>query len=159
MSLLGNLPRGGTGLDLACGDGADSLLMASRGNRMIAVDISPIGLAIGRRAGGPASVTWVEADLDDWLPDEADRDFVLCFKFLDRRRIRALVDAALRPGGLFIGETFRRRPDASGPAPGGPTHPDYLLEPGEWGRLFAGYEILLEDETSTTARVVARRPE
>ncbi len=56
MELLPHLPRGGTGLDLAAGDGANALLLASRGNRMTAVDISSVGLNLGKRTGGPLPV-------------------------------------------------------------------------------------------------------
>src|SRR5690606_37707305 len=64
--LLRRLPMGGKALDLAAGDGANSLLLASRGWKVVAVDISAAGLEIGKRVAGPLPIDWQVADLDDY---------------------------------------------------------------------------------------------
>ncbi len=110
------------------GDGANSLLLASRGWRVTAVDISPTGLALGRKVAGPLPIQWVEADLDTYEPESAAYDLVLCFRFLDRLRLPQLVDVALKPAGLLLAETFNVQ------AIGSPdchiTNPAYLLQQG-----------------------------
>lgn len=152
---LRNLPRGGRALDLACGDGGNALLLASRGTRVIAVDVSPVGLAIGRKVAGPLPIEWVEADLDHYEPQVASFDLVVCFRFLDRKRLFHLVDTALKPGGLFLGETFNqsaaKHPDCH------VTNPDYLLAEGEWLRLFPTYEVLAHEESGGMSRYLGRK--
>jgi SAM-dependent methyltransferase len=67
------LPRG-TALDAGCGEGAEALWLAEQGWQVTAVDISAEALARARRRGlgspGSDRVTWVEADLSDWEPDQ-----------------------------------------------------------------------------------------
>jgi SAM-dependent methyltransferase len=153
---LARLPRGGKGLDLAAGDGASSLLMAGRGNRMTAVDVSSVGLELGRRSAGPASIEWVVADLDEWAPPANDFDFVICLNFFDRRRLPKIISNSLRPGGLFLGEAARR--DQHGRPAGRVTDPNYLIDLGEWGRLFPDYRLLQADDRGPTSRVLLERP-
>ena len=150
---LRELPRGGKGLDLACGDGANALFMASRGNRMTAVDISPVGLQIGKKSGGPASVTWIEADLDDWNCEESDFDFVMCLKFLDRRRLPILVESALKPGGLFLAETYRQIPESKSHV----SNPEHLLQPNEWLTMFPTFEVLAKRDAGDMSGVLLRK--
>lgn len=156
--LLPRLPRGGRALDLAAGDGANALLLASRGWKVTAVDISPVGLALGRRVAGALRIEWVEADLDDYLP-AGPYDLITCFRYLDRQRLGPIVAAALAPGGLIAVETFNRRVLELPPSEvEAPRNPDYLLELGEWPRLFSDFEMLEHDEEGTLSRLFARRP-
>lgn len=157
--LLPRLPRGGRALDLAAGDGANALLLASRGWKVTAVDISPVGLALGRRVAGALRIDWVEADLEDYLP-AGPYDLVTCFRFLDRRRLGPIVASALAPGGLLAIETFNRRVlEVLQNEAEAPRNPEYLLELGEWPRHFPDYEILEHGEEGTLSRLFARRPE
>lgn len=150
------LPRGGRALDLAAGDGGNALLLASRGWKVTAVDIAAEGLAIGRRVSGALRIEWVVADLDDYEPPRLAFDLITCFRFLDRERLPRLVREALKPGGYFLAETYNQR-EAQRPD-GHSRNPNYLLEDGEWRRLFADFEIVAEDEEGATSRVLARRP-
>ena len=150
---LGSLPRGGRVLDLACGDGANTLLLASRGNRVVAVDISEQGLAIGKKIAGPLPIDWVEADLDDYSPPANEFDLVVCIKFLDRKRIVEIVNDALKPGGLLLAETYNTRDGLSHVK-----NPDFLLRDGEWLMLFPSYQVLAHDESGPTSKLLARKP-
>ncbi len=62
----------GSALDAGCGTGTEALWLASRGWRVVAVDISAAALAqaAARLASdGPSgAVEWVEADLTSWEP-------------------------------------------------------------------------------------------
>ena len=153
---LDRLPRPTRALDLAAGDGRHSLLLADRGWNVTAVDISPVGLDIGRRAAESTTIDWVVDDLDVYRPDPGAYGLVLCFFFLDRRLLPELVAAALRSGGIFVAETFNRReadrPDAR------ITNPDYLLADDEWLALFPDFEVLEHDQRGPTSRFLARRP-
>lgn len=58
----------GTALDAGCGEGAEAAWLAQRGWRTTGADISATALA--RAAERAADVTWIEADLLDWEPEE-----------------------------------------------------------------------------------------
>jgi hypothetical protein len=83
---------------------------------------------------------------------------VTVFRFLHRPLLPAIA-AALAPGGHLIYETFRRGQERFGR----PTHPRFLLWPGELERAFPGLEILRTEESEppggpVMARLHARRP-
>lgn len=64
----------GAALDAGCGEGAEAILLATRGWQVTAVDISGDVLARASqratRVGGPAErVRWLQADLGTWEPD------------------------------------------------------------------------------------------
>jgi SAM-dependent methyltransferase len=70
---LSGLPAG-TALEAGCGEGAEAIWLAEHGWQVTAVDIS--GEALGRAAdhaagsAAAARITWVEADLSTWEPDQ-----------------------------------------------------------------------------------------
>ena len=91
-------------LELACGTGLFTRLIAPRVVRLTAVDASPEVIAINRARVGAANVDYHEADLFAWTPP-ARYDLVFMSFWLshvpDARfaAFWALVDAALAPGG------------------------------------------------------------
>lgn len=103
-------------LDLACGPGsiAQRVLARLPAARVVAVDVDPVLLALGRGALGDLGgrLTWVEADLRDpgWaraLPEQR-YDAVLTTTALhwlppaDLMRVYADVAGLLPPGGLLL---------------------------------------------------------
>ena len=66
--VTGSLPPG-TAIDLAAGEGRNSLWLASRGWSVTAVDFSATGLSIGRRRAEESALTldWVMADATTWV--------------------------------------------------------------------------------------------
>lgn len=157
VAIAPRLGAPGRALDLAAGDGRNAIYLAERGWRVTAVDISPLGLGIGQRVGpAAATIEWIIADLDDYAPDPEAFDLVVCFRFLDRQRLPALVERALRPGGLLVAETYNQR-EAERPG----SHlknPAYWLQPDEWPRLFPEYETIVCEEVDVVSRLVARKP-
>jgi 2-polyprenyl-3-methyl-5-hydroxy-6-metoxy-1,4-benzoquinol methylase len=59
------LPPGRT-LDIACGGGRNSFFFAQRGFDVVAIDISPVALAKGRKRAQEKSlsISWQRADLE-----------------------------------------------------------------------------------------------
>jgi len=64
----------GTALELGSGEGADAIWLAQQGWQVTAVDISASALALGAatalEAGVAERITWVQADLVGWEPDQ-----------------------------------------------------------------------------------------
>jgi len=114
---------GGLVLDLACGGGRHSRLLARMGFEVRAVDRDP-ALFVDR----PDRVDLVAADLENapW-PFEGERfDGIVVTNYLHRGLLPRLA-ASLEPGGLLVYETFARGNERFGK----PSNPDYLLAPGE----------------------------
>jgi SAM-dependent methyltransferase len=119
------IPAGGRVLDVACGAGRHSHLLANMGYRVEAVDRDREALETLK--GTPAITTRI-ADLETgpWPYQVADFDGVVITNYLYRPRFDALIDA-LKPGGVLIYETFMVGNEALGK----PSNPDFLLNPGE----------------------------
>jgi len=108
-ALLGDI-RGKTVLDLGCGSGENSLLLARRGADVIGVDISESLLALARRrlavnGCGDASVRFVPASAHRLPIPDASVDLVLGIAILHHLDLDATsreVFRILRPGGRAV---------------------------------------------------------
>jgi SAM-dependent methyltransferase len=112
-------------LDLAAGHGRQSIFLAARGARVLAVDRNAAALAsFADRSGIVTRVADLEADA--W-PLQGERfDAVVCVHYLYRPRLANLLDM-LGEGGVLIYETFAEGNEAFGR----PSNPAYLLRDGE----------------------------
>ncbi|MCP5419429.1 MAG: class I SAM-dependent methyltransferase [Gammaproteobacteria bacterium] len=132
------LPATGMALDLACGLGANALLLASRGLRTWAWDISPVAVerlkAAARRAG--ATIQAEVRDVVTQPPHPGSFDVIVVSRFLERS-LSASLQAALRPGGLLFYQTFTR----SRVTDSGPRNNAYRLEDNELLSLFGGLKL------------------
>ena len=151
----------GRALELACGLGQNAISLAIEGWQVDAVDISPVGLKLAAELASRKSVdvNWTVADLDEFQPAAGAYDLVCVFRFLDRPRLPAAIEAALAPGGTLLYETFTQnhlnRPGSH------MRNPDFALAPGELPRLFPGLTVIeyseLELPDRSVARLVARK--
>jgi SAM-dependent methyltransferase len=147
--LLPLLPLG-PALDLACGTGRHTLLLASRQQRVTAVDSSDVALEIleQRAHAAHCAVTYIKRDDESptrwkgiqlWradlekvsLPSQAF-SLVLCVNYL-QRSLFPQIENALMPGGMLLFETYTV---AQLDFEGGPRNPKYLLEVGELRTAF-----------------------
>lgn len=132
---LAALPPG-RALDLAAGEGRNSVWLAERGWSVTAVDFSRVGLDKGRTLGAARGVAdgqvdWVVADLSEYSPARAAFELVL-IAYLQveaalRARVLACAAAALTPGGtlLVVGHDVTNLTEGVG----GPQNPDMLYTP------------------------------
>lgn len=140
--------------DVAAGRGRHSLLLASAGLAVTAIDRDAAALArlqaVADRLRWP--VTTVVRDLEQGPSDLGDGvfDAIVVTHYLHRPLMPAL-RRALAPGGVLIYETFTTAQAARGR----PTNPAFLLEPGELPQLVAGLEILRQREGEADGRMVA----
>ena len=153
-----------TGLDVACGPGGTVIWLARRGWLATGVDVSEEALTQARAAAAAAGVaqrcTFLQVDLDHWRPPPESADLVTCFYFLDRSLWPALRDA-VRPGGLFIQETFNINRQERRPA----SNAAHLLHPGEllaladaWGWAVLEHRFDGPDSDRPVGVLVAQRP-
>lgn len=121
-------------LDIACGEGRNSIFLARRGFAVTGLDISEEGLAKARRraAEDGVEIDFIRADLEGYEFTERF-DLILNFNFLLRDLIPRMVDA-LNPGGVIFFDTILDSPELVG------HHTKaFLLQPGELAALFGGF--------------------
>ena len=147
-------------LDVACGEGRNSVFLAQQGFLVTALDISDVGLAKAARRAEVAGVLvdFQQVDLDEYHFTE-QFDLIINFNFLLRELVPEEV-CALSAGGLLIIDTIMESPELLA------THnPAYLLRQGELLQICEGFagEILFYEELSEgefpTARVLFRKPD
>jgi SAM-dependent methyltransferase len=157
--LLPLLPTG-PALDLACGTGRHTLLLASRGQAVTAVDGSGVALDVlerrarelqygvsrigdsGRIVGSSREIQLVRTDLEHATLAASSFSLILCVHYL-QRSLFAPMQAALLPGGMLLFETYTRAQIESA---GGPKNPAYLLEIGELRTAFPRLRIVFYRE-------------
>ncbi len=144
------LPASGKALDLACGLGANSILLAENGLKVSSWDISPVAIDLLQKTAKQRAFA-IDARVVDVmnspLPPESF-DVLLVTHFLVRGMESALI-SALKPGGLLFYQTFcRDKVSAQGPG-----NPDYLLGDNELLQMFAGLRIRVYREESRLGHV------
>lgn len=158
MGRIMELLPGRRALDIASGEGRNSIFLAHSGFTVTGVDISEVGIAKGveRASREGVKVEFIRADLDHF-DLKGIFDLVLNFNFLQRELIPVEV-SLLSPGGLLLFDTLRHDP-----ALHANKNPAFYLMPGELPRLFAPYngDILFHEEISEgempTARLMFRK--
>ncbi len=101
------LPGKGQALDIAMGEGRNTLFAASLGYDVLGVDISDVGVSRAESLARENNLTIrsLIADLDSYQIEENAYDLILCFYFLERNLFEG-IRKGLKPGGLLIFETF-----------------------------------------------------
>lgn len=156
----GNQP--GTVLDVACGRGRHSIVMARSGFDVEAIDRNAEAIAELRDLADRLGLTIhaQQRDLETTPPPDLGSrkyDVVLVFNYLHRPLIPAIREA-VKPGGRIFYETFTRQQAERGH----PRNPAFLLETGELERLMTPFTILRAREGDIDGRfiasIVAERP-
>lgn len=137
------LPAEGTALDLACGLGANALLLAEHGLATQAWDASTVAL---KKLSEFAAQRTLEVntqlrDVESEPPAAQSFDIIVVSQFLYRPLFAFLIDA-LTPGGLIFYQTYHQQKLSQH----GPSNPDYLLEPGELLQHFAPLQTVFYRE-------------
>lgn len=154
------LPTTGLALDIAMGLGGNAGFLASRGLRVIGVDISVVGVRAAKARY--STLMGVVADLTRFCMPENSFDVILNFNYLQRDLWPGIEDA-LRPGGVLFFETMTERMLLANPS----IDPNHVLAVGELATAFPSLETILYEEddryipstdASSTARLIARKP-
>jgi SAM-dependent methyltransferase len=130
------LATGKKALDIACGMGRHSKYLASVGFEVDAWDISTVAIDTLK---GLAHIHPKEVDFDTCILPVEQYDLIICTFFL-KRILFPKIKTALRPGAIFIYETFVYHPDNERT----PSNKSFLLEAGELEETFRqeAYEVI-----------------
>lgn len=137
------LPEQGVALELACGLGANALLLVERGLTVQAWDISAVAIEKLQQQAHQQNLT-VQAKQVDIRPSslpENSFDVIVISRFLDRSLCRGII-AALKAGGLVFYQTYTRQKLTDSP----PHNPDFLLAGNELLTLFTPLKTLVYQE-------------
>jgi tellurite methyltransferase len=158
--LLPLLPKGAA-LDLACGIGRHSVLLAEASHPVTAVDASSVALSIlAERARAQnfevhqsnrreieaenrnRHIRLVQADLERAILPKASFAVILCIHYL-QRSLHPQIERALAPGGMLVFETYTV-PQLE--FAHGPHNLAFLLETGELRGTFPSLELVFYRE-------------
>ena len=136
------IPAGGTALDLACGSGRHVKWLAALGLRVTGVDRDEAALQALRSL---AEITVADIEAGPWPWPQRHFDAVIVTNYL-WRPLLPTIQASLGPGGVLIYETFADGQQHIGK----PSRPDFLLQPGELLRAFAGLRVVAFEDGHET---------
>ncbi|MBR9984463.1 MAG: class I SAM-dependent methyltransferase [Desulfosarcina sp.] len=122
----------GDALDIACGNGRNSIFLAAKGFAVDAVDISTV--VTDHLAGKNPNIRVICADLDTWDIPQNRYELITNVRFLDRR-LFPLIKNGLRTGGVLIFESFMDGEKEK-----------YCLKQNELLRAFQSFRIVYYEE-------------
>lgn len=147
-----SLPASGLALDIAAGQGRNSVFLAKRGLATIALDISTRALekCVSLARASNVQIEAAAVDLTSFIVPSKAFDVIVNFNYLQRNLASGIIEG-LKPGGLLVFETMtmdylRYKPDFN---------PDFLLRPGELVQMFRGLRLVKYRETILQTRAVA----
>jgi SAM-dependent methyltransferase len=144
-----SLLRPGAALDLACGLGRHSFLLAENGWRVTAVDYSEAALNFfreqSRRRRLPINIVRADLEAGEFHIEAGGYDLICDFCYLQRSLFPEIYHG-LRPGGIFVA-VLRFGHGMS-----------YAVKPGELQAAFDDWEILHAFEGHGRAELIARKP-
>ena len=153
-----NLLNGkGRALDIAAGEGRNSVFAASLGYEVLCMDISDIALSKAKTLAkeNNVDIKTLSTDLDNSLLPGNEYELVICFNFLERKLFPE-IKKTLKSNGILVYETFTT---------------DYLkysnfkkqwvLEHNELLQAFEGFRILryqeVDEDPNGFASLIAQK--
>ncbi|MDF1588613.1 MAG: class I SAM-dependent methyltransferase [Gammaproteobacteria bacterium] len=132
------LPRSGTALDIACGQGGNAVLLAESGLTVDAWDLSPVAIEQLDLIAMQKGLT-IDTKVIDVMahPLEISKFDVITVSYFLERTLCSSIIAALKPSGVLFYQTYCQQKVFEQ----GPTNPDYLLTDNELLTLFSGLNI------------------
>ncbi len=121
----------GRALDIACGNGRNSIFLVQKGFKVDAVDISNVALYQLRE--NDTRINIIHGDLDTWQIPQNRYQLIINIRFLDRR-LFPMIKKGLKPGGVLIFESFIDK------------NKDYCLETNELLHAFNSFQIVYYEE-------------
>jgi SAM-dependent methyltransferase len=151
--------------DFACGRGRNCNYLAQRGYQVEGYDVSAVALELAANSSAEA-IRWIQRDLlVDGLPETAQFDLIVVFRFVDLEGLVGLTQR-LTPGGMLIIENHLQWP-SSEPDLSGPGSDRFRVAAGALVNATGGMTVLHEFEGLTEdpdgskvalAQLVATKP-
>ena len=143
-----SLLKKGKALVLAMGEGRNAVYLAENGFDVTGVDLSEVGIEKCARLAEErgVEVNSIVADLTDYDMGTEQYDLITNFYFYDKSILPRVIDS-LKPGGMFIFETYSR--DHPKHSKFGPKNPNYLVKPNELLEIFQSLRILYYEDSVT----------
>jgi 2-polyprenyl-3-methyl-5-hydroxy-6-metoxy-1,4-benzoquinol methylase len=154
------LPRG-RALDIAMGNGRNTIYLAKKGVDAEGVDISgeAVKTALERAKSAAVSINTKVADIeaDDYSIDKNSYDVIICFNYLHRPLITHIKDG-LKNGGMVVYQTYTIDQEQFGK----PSNPDFLLRHNELLEMFRDFRCLryyegITSNKKATAAIIAQK--
>ena len=134
-------------LDVACGEGRNSVWLAQRGCEVLGIDVSPLGLKKAQRLAEErrVQVAFQQADVRTWDWAPAAFDAVVCtfIQFAapsDRQRLFQGFAATPKPGGVLVLQGYT--PKQVEYKTGGPPQAEHMYTEGMLREAFSGMQIV-----------------
>ena len=118
------IPKDGAVLDLACGSGRHSILLADLGHSVLAVDRDVSSISSLQNPSITARA--LDLELEVWPLNDLELAGIVVTNYLYRPHLNHL-PKMLQKGGVLIYETFAQGNGDFGK----PSNPNFLLNPGE----------------------------
>jgi 2-polyprenyl-3-methyl-5-hydroxy-6-metoxy-1,4-benzoquinol methylase len=155
------LPRGRV-LDIAMGNGRNTIYLAKAGFEAEGIDISEeaVNAAIKASRESGVSINAEVTDLENGYEIEPGAyDLIICFNYLHRPLIPQIKNG-IRPGGMAVYETFIIDQAKFGR----PRNPDHLLEHNELLEMFREFRCLryhegIIENRKAVAGIIAQKME
>lgn len=148
-------------LDLAMGEGRNSVFLAENGYWVEGVDISEVALQKARKLAKTKGVliNTINADLNNYTIKPDNYQLIVNFDYVQRSLIPG-IKRGLKKGGIIVYEGYTV--DQVENPNGQYIRRDYLLQKGELKTLFKEWEILhyheQNDGKEAKASLIARKP-
>jgi len=153
------LPKGRV-LDIAMGDGRNTIYLANLGFEAEGVDISQENIDKAQAFAGEKGVTIkahaVDLEKDPYIQSAA-YDVIICFRYLQRSLV-PYIKNGLKDGGIIVYETYTIDQLQFGK----PKNPDFLLKHNELLNLFRDFHCIRYHEgiiydKKAMAGIIARK--
>ncbi|ORU90097.1 MAG: hypothetical protein A6F71_03825 [Cycloclasticus sp. symbiont of Poecilosclerida sp. M] len=136
------LPDQGCALDLACGLGANALLLAKHGLNVDAFDISAVAIdKLKQNVTFNPLINALVCDILNYPLERNTYDIIVVSRFLERSLAPKLI-RALKPEGLIFYQTFTQKKVSTD----GPSNPAFLLAKNELQQLFSSLSLIYYHE-------------
>lgn len=138
----------GRALDIACGAGRNSHLLAEHGFQVVAMDISKVAVEMGKAEARTRAldIEWRVVDLDEVTLPSSAFDLITVVRYRNESLWPKLKDA-LAPGGWLLAEHhYKSGADVDGPSM------SFRLDPGELLAAFDGLVVEMFEEVIEPAR-------
>ena len=157
MSVRCKLRAEGLAIDVACGGGANTHFISNCGYEVIGLDCSFEALRKAKLLASYRLVSFVVADVDDFVWPTSVFTLVNVVKFLNRRLFKSLAES-VKPGGQLFYKTFNARHLIKNPR----FSPDYVLRLGELVDWLYDWDIQetndLPDNIESFSYILAKKP-